>query len=160
MAAEHYRSVKPLLMMKKGIAIIGLLFSLNARTQDKPIPYTQADRERLLRVEVKLEELEKRMDTWFIKLEKRMDTKFEAVNGKFEAVNGKFEAVNGRFEQLEKRLDFTNNLIIALLVAIMGMTTFIWWDRKTTLEPVEKHQHAAMKAIEELRNQLQSKGIL
>jgi tetrahydromethanopterin S-methyltransferase subunit G len=128
--------------MQKAIAVIWLLFSLNARAQDKPIPYTQADRERLLRVEVKLEELEKRMDT------------------KFEAVNGKFEAVNGRFEQLEKRLDFTNNLIIALLVAIMGMTTFIWWDRKTTLEPVEKRQHAAMKAIEELRNQLQSKGIL
>ena len=81
------------------------------------MPYTLADRDRGIRTETKLENLET-----------KMDVKFEAVNVKFEAVNERFEAVNERFDYLFWLI----GVIIALNLFILGYTI---WDRRTALQP-------------------------
>jgi tetrahydromethanopterin S-methyltransferase subunit G len=128
--------------MKKVLIIVTLFNSLTTFSQEKPIPYTQIDKNRieeidrrLIKVETKLEEIDKRIDA-------------------------RFATVDTRFDQLEKRIDFTNNLIIALLVSIIGMTTFIWWYRKTALDPTERKYEILLKKISDLEQILQSKGIL
>ena len=114
----------------KPIILILLLFlsflSLTgwAQEQQVVVPYTLADRDRGIRTETKLENLET-----------KMDVKFEAVNVKFEAANVKFEAVNERFEAVNERFDYLFwliGVIIALNLFILGYTI---WDRRTALQP-------------------------
>jgi tetrahydromethanopterin S-methyltransferase subunit G len=122
--------------MKRLIIVLFLFFALNTKAQDKPIPYTQIDKNRL-------EEIDKRL----IKVETKLEEIDKRIDARFATVDAKFEGINTRFDQLEKRMDLTNNLIIALLISIIGMTTFIWWDRKIALNPVEKNHEIAMKKI-------------
>ncbi len=51
-----------ILTMKKVLFLVIMLFSLLVPSTAKEVPFTQEDRDRLIRVEVKVEAVEKRMD--------------------------------------------------------------------------------------------------
>ena len=59
--------------------------------------FTQKDRELLIRLAVKMEEIDKRFE--------QVDKRFEQVDKRFEQVDKRFEQVNKRFEQVDKRFD-------------------------------------------------------
>lgn len=118
--------------MKPFIVFLFLLFAVPAlpvRAQNQQVvPFTLADRDRIVRTEMKLEALEI-----------KMDAKFDAINAKFDAINGKFEAVNGRFDALESKMNtqfevvfWTLGIMVALILFILGYTI---WDRRTALRP-------------------------
>ena len=107
----------------KSIILIILLFlsslSLSAWAQEQQmvVPFTLADRDRIIRIETK------------------MDLKFDAVNARFDAVNAKFEGVNAKFEADNERFDtiyWLLGVIVALNLFILGYTI---WDRRTALRP-------------------------
>jgi len=100
----------------KPIIFILLLFisslSLPALAQEKQVvvPYTLADRDRIIRTESKVDALETKMDV------------------KFEAVNTRFEAVNARIDYMF----WIQGVMVALILFVLGYTI---WDRRTALQP-------------------------
>jgi len=83
------------------------------------VPFTLEDRDRLIRVEVKLAEIEQR----------------------FEQVDKRFEQVDKRFEQIDKRFEQMMNFIWILAAIFSGLTIstigFAIWDRRTMIRPFE-----------------------
>jgi len=88
--------------------------------KEEVTPYTQADRDRLVRVEAKVDALEKRMDD------------------KFDKIDKEFNKVDKKFDRLEDKLDRYFMWGFGLvLMSIFGLIGFIIYDRRTTLAPVE-----------------------
>lgn len=91
--------------------------------------YTQDDRERMIRMEVKVDEIDKR---------------FEQIDRRFEQVDKRFEQVDKRFEQLQAQISQTNQIMLGLMAGIFAMIGFMWWDRRTIL----------LQAREEMRSEV------
>ena len=133
--------------------------------------FTQADRERMIQVLVKVEELDKRFDDLrvdtnmrFQELREDMNARFALIDRRFEDLDRRFEQVDKRFEQIDHRFEQVNQhflTITNLMMAIVGAFAvivvmaigFAFWDRRTMLRPVEakvKHLEKNMAAaIEE-----------
>ncbi|MFN3476530.1 MAG: hypothetical protein ACK4Z6_03115 [Candidatus Methylomirabilales bacterium] len=90
----------------------------------KEIPYTLEDRERLIRIETRLDAMEKRFEQ-------------------------RFEQIDKRFEQIEKRFDQLVTLFLGIVGAFAGVVAvtigFAIWDRRTMIRPFETR----MKTLEE-----------
>ena len=98
--------------MKKYFIILVLLISgIYSNAQQQEVPYTLADRDRIIQVEANL-------------------------NGLRNEMNAKFEAVNMRFDSLDAQFDsiyWILGVVVALMLFMLG---FIIWDRRTTLAPI------------------------
>jgi tetrahydromethanopterin S-methyltransferase subunit G len=81
--------------------------------------FTQKDRELLITLKVKVEEIDKR----------------------FEQIDKRFEQVDKRFEQIEKRFDQIITfmwMIVGIFTAITASTIgFAIWDRRSMIRPFE-----------------------
>ena len=88
-----------------------------SQEQNVEVPYTLADRERLVRLEVKMDEMSKNVDY-------------------------KFDEVNRRFEVIDKRFDKLENAFYGLIYSIFGLIgvfiAVLVWDRRKTLYPVQQ----------------------
>jgi len=83
----------------------------------KEVPYTLEDRDRLIRVESRLEGIERRLDQ----------------------IDRRFEQVDKRFEQVERRIERLETVMISgfglLFTSMIGLVGFVLWDRRTALAP-------------------------
>jgi len=96
--------------------------------------FTQKDREMLIRVDERLNQMDKR----FEELREDMNNRFEQIDKRFKELR---EDMNNRFEQVDKRFETFQALMIgvvatfgALVAAIIG---FALWDRRTMIRPFE-----------------------
>ena len=81
-----------------------IIFSANA-VFPKEVPYTLEDRDRMIRLEIKINEMDKR----------------------FEQIDKRFEQIDKRFEQVLTFLWILTTIFIAITTATLG---FAFWDRK------------------------------
>ena len=121
--------------------------------------FTQADREKLSQIEVRLDRLEatlaahiKYTDKRFEDMNKRFDMLVHLVDKRFEDMNKRFDMIvhlmdkrfeelqkniDKRFEAVDKRFDDINTILIiygTLLAAIFGV---LFYDKKSTREYME-----------------------
>lgn len=103
--------------------------------------FTQKDREVIISLKVKVEEIDKR----FEQIEKR----FEQIDKRFEQLDKRFEQIDKRFEQVDKRFGELISflwMIVTLFTAITVSTiSFALWDRRSMIRPFERR----VKEIEE-----------
>ena len=105
--------------MPRLIFLVFLLFTLPwpvlAATDEArvPVAFTQADRDRLIRLEATL------------------NTFMHQVDKRFEAVDKRFEEVHNRLNDLFTFLWILSGVFTAFTVAIFG---FAWWDRRTIIK--------------------------
>jgi len=102
--------------------------------------FTQADRERLVRLEATLQ-------TYMQQNDKRLDDLQRTTNQRLDDLQ---RSVDQRFTQMDKRLEFMQNLMIGML-AVFGSLCGVFvglllWDRKTFKE---KAKEEALKELEE-----------
>lgn len=107
--------------------------------------FIQQDRNLLIELSVRVEELEKRMVQGFENVDKRfeqVDKRFEQVDKRFEQVDKHFEQVNNRFGDVDNRFGamFDYFYILAgifttIMVASIG---FAFWDRRTVIRQARK----------------------
>jgi hypothetical protein len=109
--------------------------------------FTQADRERLVRMEATLQ-------TYMQQNDKRLDDMQRSVDQRFTQVDKRLDdlqrSTDQRFDQMDKRLEFMQNLMIGML-AVFGSLCGVFvglllWDRKTFKE---KAKEEALKELEE-----------
>ncbi len=116
--------------------IIFILFIHTAFLYAEDVSFTQEDRERLIRLEVTLQEFKKTNDIRFEQIDKR----FLELR---EDMNKRFEQVDKRFEQMMSFLWIITGIFTTLTLGVIG---FAYWDRRTvirkskevTIEEVEK----------------------
>jgi uncharacterized protein HemX len=113
--------------------------------------FTQADRERLVRMEatqtVFMQQVDKRfeqVDKRFEQVDKRFEELRSDMNSRFEQVDKRFEQVDKRFEQMTNMFYTLSAIFTSLFVAVFG---FAWWDRRTVLVSGRK---AAMEKVEDV----------
>ncbi len=123
--------------MKTIFINLSLFFCFKINADSKVIPYTMDDRDRMMRLEAKLEEGLKTIDAKF----DAINAKFDAINSKFDSINSKFDAeskkTDARFEALQRQIDFTNNLILTLIAGLLGSIIYMWWDRRAANAPIK-----------------------
>ena len=95
------------------------LLSLPSLAQENPISYTQADRDRLVRLETKVEGVDKRIDDIHLQIN-RLEDKFDSY--------------------------FMWGFGLALM-SIFGLIGFVIYDRRTTLAPVESKTRSHYQSI-------------
>ena len=110
------------------------------------VPFTLADRDRILRTEQRI-----------VSLSQSVDERFDALS----------QSVDERFEGVQRQLDTIFNLMLFLLGGIMGLIGFVLYDRKTILKPVTRKQEAMERALiayseknKALKESLKKAGIL
>lgn len=82
----------------------------------EPVAFTQEDRERLIRLEVMIEEFKESIDKRFEELREDM--------------NKRFEQVDKRFEQMMNFLLILAGIFTTLILGVIG---FAYWDRRTVI---------------------------
>jgi hypothetical protein len=133
--------------------IIGLFLSCVVSTASAQDGFTQADRDRIIRLEAVYSVFSQQVDKRFEELRADMNARFEQVDKRFEQVDKRFEQVDKRFEQVDKRFEelrtdtnarfeqMTNMfymlsaLFTTLFAAVFG---FAWWDRRSILITARK----------------------
>ena len=100
-----------------------LLLSYHAFAQD--ISYTLEDRDRVIRVEAKVEQMDKR----------------------FEQMDKRFEQIDNRIERLESVMLWGFGLLFTTMI---GMVGFVLWDRRTALAPAIRESRELREREERL----------
>ncbi|MBW8051879.1 MAG: hypothetical protein FVQ77_16390 [Cytophagales bacterium] len=107
------------------IIVVLLLSGLSAIAQNKEVPFTQDDRDRLIRLDVKYEMLEKRFDD----------------------MNKRFDDMNKRIDDIKTFLYWGFGILFGMMMFLFG---FILWDRRTALAPVIKENKAIKEVLVKL----------
>jgi hypothetical protein len=103
--------------------------------QDEKVPFTLADRDRMIRVEVQ-----------FDAMNTKMDAKFEAMDAKFEAINTKIDANNQRISDQQDLLFWGFTILFGLLLFMLGYNI---WDRRTIIAPIKERQDKIIQILKE-----------
>ena len=143
-------------------------------SQQQEVPYTLADRDRLIQVEANVNSLRNEMNG----VHNEMNSLRGEMNSLREEMNAKLETIHQRIDNIEKRIDNMQTffywgfgILFSLMIFTLG---FIIWDRRTTLAPVKldlevlKQENKKMKEIfrkqsesqPQLREILRNAGIL
>ena len=109
-------------MKKLFILAIFFAFSFISIAQQQEVPYTLADRDRMIQVEAKVD-----------------------------ALSARFDQIDKRIDRMEDKFDtyFTwgFGLVLGAIFALFG---FIIFDRRTTLAPVKREQDKILEVLKEL----------
>jgi ElaB/YqjD/DUF883 family membrane-anchored ribosome-binding protein len=118
--------------------------------------FTQADRDRLIRLEATLQTFMQQVDKRFEELREDMNKRFEQVDKRFEELredmNKRFEQVDKRFEQMMTFLWILAGIFTALVAAVIG---FAYWDRRTIIRRAKEEAVEEMKRDGLLKNIIQ-----
>ena len=108
--------------MVRHLAIVGLI--LTATPALAADGFTQQDRDMLIELSVRVDELEKRMIQGF-----------ENVDKRFEQVDKRFEQVDNRFGDMFNYFYILTGIFTTIMVASIG---FAFWDRRTVIRQARK----------------------
>jgi hypothetical protein len=100
-------------MRKLPLILLLLLLPWYVSATEQPNGFTQADRDRLVRIEAILDQHEKR----------------------FDSIEGRLDRGDGRMDRLESRLDWQFGTLISGMFILMG---FILWDKRTFLKSFQQ----------------------
>lgn len=147
------------------LIVIG--YKTNAQDTDArantPVPFTLADRDRIMRTELGINALEKRIDERFDAQDKR----FDAEDKRFDAQDKRFDAQDKRFDAIQNQMNILFGFLFLILGGVMSLIAFVIYDRRTILKPVNKKQNDLETVLikysrkdKDLRELLQKAGIL
>lgn len=127
-----------LVVVKRGLMALIVAMVLDfSISHGGEIPYTQEDRDRLIRVETKLEE------------------GLKAVNQRIDALGKRIDALDKRIDALDKRIDGLQSIVLGgfgvLFGGMMALIGFVLWDRRTALQPAIRKN----KELEEKEERLE-----
>jgi translation elongation factor EF-G len=130
-----FNFAKNLIGMKRVLLFVFVVFTLNIMpAQSQEVPYTLADRDKMVQIETKLDGLTRDIS----KVEQSLNDKIDKVD-----VN-----LNKRMDRLEDKFDtyFTWGFGM-VLAGIFGLFGFIIYDRRSVITPVKRDQDKMLEAL-------------
>ncbi|MBI4647731.1 MAG: hypothetical protein HY738_14365 [Bacteroidia bacterium] len=121
-------------MKKFTLAISFMLITFFGKAEFKEIPFTLDDRDRIIRLEQKVEALNEKIEA----LNEKNELQFKALNDRIDAQNEKFDAQNEKFDAQNEKFSTLFTLIYIILGSIITLMGFVLWDRRSTLKPIER----------------------
>ncbi|MBF0591373.1 MAG: hypothetical protein HQL02_04725 [Nitrospirae bacterium] len=116
--------------------------------------FTQADRDRMIRMEDRMTRMEDRMS--------HLEERIIRVEEGLKAVNQRIDAVNQRLDDnikaINQKFDYLIGLIYVMLSGMFVLVGFILWDRRTTLAPVVRTTREIEARTERLELVLREKA--
>ncbi|RME19267.1 MAG: hypothetical protein D6799_01565 [Bacteroidetes bacterium] len=117
--------------------LISEVKSQNVEADYRPVPFTQKDRDMLIELKVKTEEMEKRFNQRIDEMEKRFDQRLDEMEKKNEQ----------RFQDMRDMIMWQGGILVTLIVALFG---YIVWDRRTFMKPLERDVQQIVFKVEQL----------
>ncbi|NOX45586.1 MAG: hypothetical protein GXO89_01235 [Chlorobi bacterium] len=159
--------------MKNSLCILLLLlltvpgYKANAQGTDTkantPVPFTLADRDRLLKLENSVKMLDVKIDA----TNQRISSLEKSINGHFDAQDKRFDAQDKRFDALQNQMNILFGFLFLILGGVMSLIAFVIYDRRIILRPLNQKQEEMETALikfsrknKDLREALQKAGIL
>ncbi len=102
-------------------------------------PFTLEDRDRLIRLEAKLEVGFQQIDKRFEDMRNDMNKRFEDMR---DDINKRFEQVDKRFEQTFTFLWMLTGIFTTLTLGVIG---FAYWDRRTVIRKAKEETVAEIE---------------
>ncbi|MCS7154031.1 MAG: hypothetical protein NZ989_08840 [Bacteroidia bacterium] len=127
--------------MRGAVLLLGLLLWAQ-EPANQPVPYTLADRDRLIRVEERLTSLEKEVEGIQAQLA-RMESRHESDMAE----------LRSQLARMESRSD---TQFYTLLTILVGFIAFLLWDRRKALAPMEAKVAELQKDGDKLSRLVQS----
>ena len=91
-----------------------------------------------------------------IRLEAKVEEGFKGVDQRFAGVDQRFDSMGQRFSDMNQRITDMNNLLYVILGGIIALIGFVIWDRRTAVAPVarknrelEEREELVEKALRE-----------
>ncbi|MBF0591368.1 MAG: hypothetical protein HQL02_04700 [Nitrospirae bacterium] len=128
--------------------------------------FTQADRDRMTRLEEGLKAINQRLDDNLKAVNQKIDDGLKSVNQKIDdglkAVNQRIDdslkAINQKFDDLRGLMYVILSLLGVILSGMFVLVGFILWDRRTTLAPVVRTTRELEDRTERLELVLKEKA--
>jgi len=134
-------------IMKTLITLLFIIFLTGTEAlsqEQQPVPYTLADRDRLIKVETEIGMNSLRSEMNSIRSE--MNSLRNEMNAKFEAIDKQFVYHQKQIDDLKTLFYWGFGIMITLSIFMLG---YIIWDRRTALKPA---QTSAEEAKDKTRN--------
>ena len=114
---------------------INILLFAQGENEYRPIPYTQKDRDMLIEVKVKVDEIEK-----------RNEQRFQKIENEIKGIKQEIKDLRQEIKDLRQEIKDVKNEQITLILSLfgilitlyMGLFGFIIWDRRTFMRPIER----------------------
>ncbi len=106
----------------------------NTTNKDIPIPYTLSDRERLVKLETKVDDMQQQM----ILMREEMQQQNASLR----------EEMHDEIKEIRSDIKWLAGIFISGIIAIVG---FILWDRRTYLKPFEAKAKEIENTIDEIK---------
>ena len=121
-----------------------------AQQRDLEIPYTQADRDRLVRVETRLDNVDKRLDGIESALgDVRTEMRDGQVSLRKEIRDGQASLRKEMQEGQAELRNSINNLIYSIFGLISVLIALVIWDRRTAIRPVASALETEKETVKE-----------
>jgi len=123
-------------MKKIPLTFFVLLFVATcfAQNENQAVPYTLADRDRMIKLETEITSLRNEINIKFEAVDAKFEARFDAIDTKFDAINTKFDSLDERMTQL-----FNFLWVLMAMFTVITATTlgFAFYDRKTANRPLK-----------------------
>ena len=144
------------------VLILGFLLLGAEAVPAQQVGFTQADRERMIRMEQRFEQADQRfeqVDQRFADMQRQLDQRFEALqvqlDQRFEAMQVQldkhFAQVDQRFEQTSQQIagvQSTLEIMAGIFAVIMStMLGLLFWDRLTIVRKAKQESLSALESI-------------
>ena len=128
------------------ILFIFLLSAFKAIPKEQQeVPYTLADRDRVIKIETKISSVENEMNSQrneMSSLRNEMSSLRNEMNARFESIDKQFVYQQKQIDDLKTLFYWGFGIIITLIIFMLG---YMIWDRRTALKP-------ALSSAEEAKN--------
>jgi peptidoglycan hydrolase CwlO-like protein len=140
----------------KGISILIILclFNLATFTYGKEVSFTQEDRDRIIRLEIKVEEGLKSVNRRIDDINKRIDDTNKRIDDTNKRIEEGLKSVNQRIDELRDFMLWGFGILFGGMGLLIG---FVIWDRRTALAPairknkeLEEREEKLERALKEL----------
>jgi len=132
--------------------VVGLWVFLWAQGEQTPVPFTLADKERLIRLEAQQEAIQKEMQL--------LRELLQATNARIDGLAARIDRLEVRMAESEKRADSHFYALLGLigttLALVVGLIGFIVWDRRKALREVVSPVEEKVAELQRDRGRLES----
>lgn len=117
----------------------------NTTNKDIPIPYTLSDRERLVKLETKVDDMQQQM----ILMREEMQQQNASLREEIQQQNASLrEEMHDEIKEIRSDIKWLAGIFISGIIAIVG---FILWDRRTYLKPFEAKAKEIESTLEDIK---------
>ena len=128
-----------------GINATGALPNASA-TYSREVPFTLEDRDRIIQMQIKMDEHFESINTRFESINTRFESQQQQITELKESMQQQFSGIQQQISDLKNLFYWTFGIIITLIIFMLG---FIIWDRRTAMEPLRERTQSLFLTLRE-----------